>query len=74
MRPGQLTPENSVGRSRIAIRIPDFNEAGAINPGKPIKRLQSSIGALLTSMRPGQLTPENAPEEYSQAVEGLTLQ
>ena len=35
MRPGRLTPENPIGeRPSFALQAP-FNEAGAINPGKP---------------------------------------
>ena len=37
MRPGRLTPENRTGGRNRAIRISRFNEAGAINPGKPSK-------------------------------------
>ena len=38
-----------------------FNEAGAINPGKPAQRtsLYMPNGNAIASMRPGQLTPEN---------------
>ena len=36
-----------------------FNEAGAINPGKPLGPLGLSIIVDIASMRPGRLTPEN---------------
>ena len=35
MRPGRLTPENRVGIASRYRGIDGFNEAGAINPGKP---------------------------------------
>ena len=35
MRPGRLTPENLNQRRFDQRRRPRFNEAGAINPGKP---------------------------------------
>ena len=60
MRPGQLTPENSAQDGHFdSEALPGFNEAGAINPGKPpgapsLPELRSDA-----SMRPGQLTPEN---------------
>ena len=58
MRPGQLTPENRALPIINACRCPCFNEAGAINPGKPpsVPRQHNEVVA---SMRPGQLTPEN---------------
>ena len=64
MRPGQLTPENLADGADggAGARMRCFNEAGAINPGKPplsVSGLSSS--GTDASMRPGQLTPENAP-------------
>ena len=35
MRPGRLTPENSWPSKTLPLRCFSFNEAGAINPGKP---------------------------------------
>ena len=34
MRPGQLTPENSLNIQICRCPMVSFNEAGAINPGK----------------------------------------
>ena len=64
MRPGQLTPENCVKLEspgpRPIRRAASFNEAGAINPGKPIPAAGYAGRPLENaSMRPGQLTPEN---------------
>ena len=60
MRPGQLTPENVAYFFTIDfIRFPCFNEAGAINPGKPGATATWMFMAFAASMRPGQLTPEN---------------
>ena len=39
MRPGRLTPENGPGLSGLSSPSPGFNEAGAINPGKPRRRM-----------------------------------
>ena len=36
-----------------------FNEAGAINAGKPQRGLEACSFQILASMRPAQLTPEN---------------
>ena len=36
-----------------------FNEAGAINPGKPIRKDEFKEYMHSPSMRPGRLTPEN---------------
>ena len=36
-----------------------FNEAGAINPGKPGPSFFAALPFNLASMRPGRLTPEN---------------
>ena len=39
MRPGRLTPENLARHNNRAISLPIcFNEAGAINPGKPCSK------------------------------------
>ena len=38
-----------------------FNEAGAINPGKPERLAGEARRQNVASMRPGQLTPENGP-------------
>ena len=35
MRPGRLTPENLSTAQPSSIKATSFNEAGAINPGKP---------------------------------------
>ena len=35
MRPGRLTPENLEGKAGTLRWCAGFNEAGAINPGKP---------------------------------------
>ena len=35
MRPGRLTPENRQQEHYRSLSIASFNEAGAINPGKP---------------------------------------
>ena len=35
MRPGRLTPENRAVQIRRMCARSGFNEAGAINPGKP---------------------------------------
>ena len=59
MRPGQLTPENEPSDSRDGQRHLRFNEAGAINPGKPRTAFDSASASDSASMRPGQLTPEN---------------
>ena len=36
-----------------------FNEAGAINPGKPPRLVKDAVDTHAASMRPGRLTPEN---------------
>ena len=59
MRPGRLTPENLVNFSFFAFFFKSFNEAGAINPGKPPPSVSSNSTAISASMRPGRLTPEN---------------
>ena len=59
MRPGRLTPENPSGRWAKSGRRTCFNEAGAINPGKPRISLYHFFNILFASMRPGRLTPEN---------------
>ena len=61
MRPGQLTPENGTWRGESNAFDASFNEAGAINPGKPVGSWQFSTTDQGASMRPGQLTPENPP-------------
>ena len=59
MRPAQLTPENVHGAERCPLLRRHFNEAGAINAGKPADRGIEAAEADATSMRPAQLTPEN---------------
>ena len=61
MRPAQLTPENSRNSWRNRRRSMRFNEAGAINAGKPREVQDRLAVALMASMRPAQLTPENPP-------------
>ena len=41
MRPGQLTPENIEAADAGVVPRHGFNEAGAINPGKPPGRVAS---------------------------------
>ena len=62
MRPGQLTPENNEFDRRLYGTINGFNEAGAINPGKPRGGQHGVHRLRFASMRPGQLTPENVPK------------
>ena len=45
-----------------------FNEAGAINPGKPPGRAEDQREDEGASMRPGRLTPENASESGIEAL------
>ena len=59
MRPGRLTPENHRMAPSLRPVSLRFNEAGAINPGKPSKPMDVPTNELLASMRPGRLTPEN---------------
>ena len=59
MRPGRLTPENRDKSDAQRIIAESFNEAGAINPGKPVKKWVGRAGTVAASMRPGRLTPEN---------------
>ena len=61
MRPGQLTPENPELVTATPVRLPGFNEAGAINPGKLDGQKHLRLVGARASMRPGQLTPENEP-------------
>ena len=42
MRPGRLTPENLLRSKGLRSYRPRFNEAGAINPGKPSPRPNSA--------------------------------
>ena len=58
MRPGRLTPENDGIAAYDSAPITSFNEAGAINPGKPSLGGRSRPDSP-ASMRPGRLTPEN---------------
>ena len=59
MRPGQLTPENNELTDARLFNAAGFNEAGAINPGKPWHLYWGNAKTNMASMRPGQLTPEN---------------
>ena len=59
MRPGRLTPENAELDAVANTGQTGFNEAGAINPGKPRMPLLYRTFDLVASMRPGRLTPEN---------------
>ena len=59
MRPGQLTPENRAAQGFNSRGTLCFNEAGAINPGKPARAGSRPGARCPASMRPGQLTPEN---------------
>ena len=59
MRPAQLTPENTRRGEAFRPRASYFNEAGAINAGKPLEEVSRKEKAPDTSMRPAQLTPEN---------------
>ena len=68
MRPGQLTPENSPAPFSRAARRGRFNEAGAINPGKPRTGSAQLLGPRMASMRPGQLTPENPNSDRQPTV------
>ena len=40
MRPGRLTPENHLLHVNNTAGSSGFNEAGAINPGKPMQSLE----------------------------------
>ena len=62
MRPGQLTPENMWPTISASTDLSCFNEAGAINPGKPFDGPVVPMGRVGASMRPGQLTPENCDD------------
>ena len=42
MRPGRLTPENSLILIIVIRKRIGFNEAGAINPGKPARDVTTS--------------------------------
>ena len=60
MRPAQLTPENVLQDRDDHRNEQGFNEAGAINAGKPPRWLSLTRTIGIASMRPAQLTPENA--------------
>ena len=49
MRPGRLTPENRRGWQQNGAHCRGFNEAGAINPGKP-----NQADTTIARMRPLQ--------------------
>ena len=59
MRPAQLTPENPGASRKCPRYCPGFNEAGAINAGKPLPLAPLRVDVQPASMRPAQLTPEN---------------
>ena len=50
-----------------------FNEAGAINPGKPKRRQLTPPACLRASMRPGRLTPENWIKAVSGSMPALSF-
>ena len=70
MRPGQLTPENFMSAWITAPARRCFNEAGAINPGKPNAGCAATDRAKPASMRPGQLTPENVRKDRQDSRRG----
>ena len=60
MRPAQLTPENNDYDCHSYPNHHRFNEAGAINAGKPTVLVNDGQCSWVVSMRPAQLTSENA--------------
>ena len=67
MRSAQLTPENCSLRARSSCFVRCFNEAGAINAGKPFTPPRVWIPYARASMRPAQLTPENLARVNTQS-------
>ena len=47
MRPAQLTPENNHAPDGPDVGLARFNEAGAINAGKPLSALADALTAVL---------------------------
>ena len=74
MRPGRLTPENHAETVDAALAYLGFNEAGAINPGKPRDEIDELVLTERASMRPGRLTPENPLQAVPERIAVVPLQ
>ena len=70
MRPGQLTPENARRPSLRCGKAARFNEAGAINPGKPAN-FSGALRFLESFNEAGAINPGKRPKEVIRVAQGL---